>query len=525
MTHRLGLIAVAVGAIGFGITAEALAFSFAEPQLWVPDLVVGLAFVGAGLWRWHQRGALTGAAVLFLATGICWWLGNFSTQLLYLHRGPLVHLMLAYPGWRARSRLDGVVIAAAYIMAAIPALWPNEAVTIVFAVGLVLVGVHGFRTAVGFERHERRRALAACAAFAVVLIMGAALRLAYPPASVVEPLLIAYMIVLVVIAVGLGFVPASPPSTTVADLVVELGESRSGTLRDRLARELKDPGLQVGYWSAEAESFVDASGRAVTLPASGGRRTALRVDRNGSAFATVVVDATVLRDPGLTGAIAAATRLSTSNVALQEEVQAQAASVVASRRRLLVAADEERRQLEARVSDGPQQRLEDLAETLTGLGAAGAEVDRAREQLAQGLRELRELAQGLHPRELVKGGLPVALAGLAERATVPTEVDVRVPRMTAELELTLYLVCSEALANVAKYAQASRAWVEAAESAGRVHLAVTDDGRGGADPASGTGLRGLADRVEALGGRLSVQSPAGAGTRVAAEVPLGGDTA
>ena len=122
------------------------------------------------------------------------------------------------------------------------------------------------------------------------------------------------------------------------------------------------------------------------------------------------------------------------------------------------------------------------------------------------------------------GGLPAALAGLAERATVPTEVDVRVPRLTAELELTLYLVCSEALANVAKYAQASRVWVEAGESAGRVHLAVTDDGRGGADPAAGTGLRGLADRVEALGGRLSVQSPAGAGTRVAAEVPLGGDT-
>ena len=248
------------------------------------------------------------------------------------------------------------------------------------------------------------------------------------------------------------------------------------------------------------------------------------MDRNGSAFAIVVVGATVVRDPGLTGAIAAATRLSTSNVGLQEEVRAQAASVVASRRRLLVAADEERRQLEARVSGGPEQRLEDLAATLAGLSGAGSELDRAREQLAQGLRELRELARGLHPRELVDGGLPAALAGLAERATVPTEVDVRVPRLAVELEMTLYLVCSEALANVEKYAHASRVRVEASESAGRVHLAMTDDGRGGADPASGTGLRGLADRVEALGGTLSVQSPAGAGTRIAAEVPLGGDT-
>ena len=523
MTHRFGVTAVAVAAIAFGITAEAVAYPFDAAQRWVPDLVVGFAFVGIGLWRWQQRGRPTGPAVLLVATGFSWWLGTFSPQFVYLHRGLLVHLMLAYPGWRPRSRLDSVAIAVGYVMAAIPALWSNEAVPMAYAVVVVLVAARGYRVAVGLARQERRRALAACAAYAAVLILSAVLRLSLPLVAAADPLLIAYSVLLVAIAVGLFVVPMTSTSSAVADLVVELGESRSGTLRDRLARELRDPELRVGYWSADAQSYVDAAGRVVTLPAAGDARTALLVDRNGSAFAIVQVDATVLRDPGLTGAIAAATRLSTSNVGLQEEVRAQAASVVASRRRLLVAADEERRELEARVSGGPEQRLENLAAALARLSGAGSELSRAREQLDQGLRELRELARGLHPRELVDGGLPAALAGLAERTPVPTEVHVRVPRLTVELEMTLYLICSEALANVAKYALASHITVELSEAAGLVQLAITDDGRGGADPTRGTGLRGLADRVEAVGGRMSVVSPAGAGTRIAAEIPLGGD--
>jgi signal transduction histidine kinase len=520
-----GVVIVGAGlaTIGFGLAAEAAAFSWREPELWVPDLVVGLSLVGSGLFTWRSRQYPVGGAVLFMATGICWWLGNFSPQLLYLHRAPLVHLLLTYPGWRPRSRLDAVAIAAAYVSAVVPAVWRSDIVTIVLAVALVLVAARGFVVATGSTRHERLLALEASAALGLVLVGGAVARLTFPAGQMVEPALLAYEVVLVAIAVALPLGLRVRRSTAVADLVVELGESRSGTLRARLARELGDPALTVGYWSPDSRSYVDGSGAGVTLPAPESTRAALAVDREDQPFAVVVVDAAVLRDPVLTEAVAAATRLSTSNVELQEEVRVQAASVVASRRRLLVAADEERRQLEARVSDGPQQRLEALAETLATLRGTSPEVDRAQDQLDQTLRELRELARGLHPRDLAERGLPAALAGLAERAPVPTTVDAQIGRLPAELEITLYLICSEALTNVTKYARASSVKVAVAQRADRVTLVVVDDGRGGADPAGGTGLRGLADRVEVLGGILRVASPPGAGTSITAEIPLDGD--
>jgi signal transduction histidine kinase len=142
--------------------------------------------------------------------------------------------------------------------------------------------------------------------------------------------------------------------------------------------------------------------------------------------------------------------------------------------------------------------------------------------LALTLAELRELAAGLHPRVLSQRGLAGALAALAERSPLPVEVEVEVPagRLPEEIEAAAYFVCSEALANVAKYASASRAAVSVLARDGRLHVEVVDDGRGGAVIGGGTGLRGLADRVEALGGTLRLESPPGAGTRLAVELPI-----
>ncbi|HKP20938.1 MAG TPA: hypothetical protein VJT68_05445, partial [Thermoleophilaceae bacterium] len=335
-----------------------------------------------------------------------------------------------------------------------------------------------------------------------------------------------YEAVLVAVAIGLYRRLRATAGSAVADLVVELGETRSGRLRDRLARALGDPTLQVGYWSPELDAYLEDKGGRLDLPKPSSGRSAMLVEREGRPFAVLVHDAAVLRDPALVEAVASATRLSASNVALQSEVRAQTRELTASRRRLLVAADEEGRRLEARLREGPERRLAGLDEVLADIGPSridSGHLERARDQLGRALDDLHELARGLHPRELAEGGLPGALESLAERAPVRVELDVRVERLPGELEAAVYFVCAEGLANVAKYASASTARLQVAAQGTRLTAVVVDDGIGGADMTRGTGLQGLADRVEALGGTLSVSSPAGGGTRLAAAIPLGGE--
>ncbi len=153
----------------------------------------------------------------------------------------------------------------------------------------------------------------------------------------------------------------------------------------------------------------------------------------------------------------------------------------------------------------------------------GSDIDRSEAQLERTLDELRQLAQGLHPRVLAEAGLPGALASLAGQAPVPVEVVAPAAKLPADVEAVAYFLCSEALANIAKHASASRISVSVKAGDGQVRVLIEDDGVGGADPARGTGLQGLADRVEALGGTLHIESPAGGGTRLAAEIPLGGE--
>ena len=520
--RRVGLL-VWPAAVGLGVASESAAFSWDDPGRWLPDLLVGLAFIACGLLAWERRG-VHGAGALFAATGVSWFLGNFSADLLYLHRGFLVHLVLAYPGWRPRSRLDLVAIAVAYAVAIAAPVSQSEVATIATALALVAVAARGYGVAVGPARRERLTALQAAAALGAVLVGGAAARLAVPGGDAADPALLAYQAVLVAVAVGLYARLRDPAASAIADLVVELGETRSGTLRDRLAQALGDPTLEVGYWSADAGGHFDHAGRELALPDPASGRSATRVEREGLPFAVLVHDAAVLRDPALVEAVASATRLSASNVALRAEVEARAGDLRASRRRLLVAADRERRRLEARLREGPERRLVEQQDALANAGGPNnANLERARTQLSRTLDDLHELARGLHPRELTETGLRGALASLAERAPVPVELDVRVERLPDELEATVYFVCAEALVNIAKYASASCARLEVAAREGRVIAVVADDGIGGAAASPGTGLQGLADRVEALGGTLHVESPAGSGTRLAAVIPLGGE--
>jgi PAS domain S-box-containing protein len=213
---------------------------------------------------------------------------------------------------------------------------------------------------------------------------------------------------------------------------------------------------------------------------------------------------------------------------LNDELQARLEDLAASRARIVTAGDIERRRLERNLHDGAQQRLVALSLSLRlALGkldadpaAARAILTGAADELGLALDELRELARGLHPAVLSDRGLRPAVEMLAGRAPVPVEIE-EIPdeRLPEPVEAASYYLIAEALTNVAKYAQASVVRVRVARDENGVAVEVSDDGVGGADPGDGSGLRGLADRVEALGGSLEVRSPAGAGTSLRAEMP------
>ena len=200
--------------------------------------------------------------------------------------------------------------------------------------------------------------------------------------------------------------------------------------------------------------------------------------------------------------------------------------LAASRARIVAAGDDARRRLERNLHDGAQQRLVSLALTLRMAARRHGEdpdLTRAGEELTLALEELRELARGIHPAVLTERGLEPAVESLASRAPLPVEVDICLAeRLPGPVEAAAYYVVAEALTNVAKYARASEVIVGVGRSNSHACIEVRDDGVGGAAADRGSGLRGLADRVEALGGRLVLDSPAGEGTTLRAEIPVGG---
>jgi signal transduction histidine kinase len=532
---------VLLAGVAVGLTAEWVGFGWDDPRHWIPDLAVGWSLIGCGLVASRRRPeSRTGP--LMAATGFTWFLGNFASvgvaavawaaaHLVYLHRGPLVQLVLAYPSGRPGSRLVRGAVAVGYAAAVITPIWRSEAATILLAGLLLAVCAREYVRAVGRARRARLIALQAAAGLSLVLAGTAAARLLLPPEEVSGPSLLVYEVALCVLAGGLlaGLLVAPWQRAAVADLVVELGEARSGTLRGELSRALGDPSLEIGYWLPDRAVFVDAEGRVLALPDAGSGRSVTIVEREGQPVAALVHDPAVLEDPGLLEAVASAAQLAASNARLRAEVQARVVELEVSRRRILMARDEERRRLEHRLREGAERRLGELADTLRrGRRFASGErtrdqMARAEDQLARTLEELRRLAHGLHPRVLSEHGLAGALAVLAKDLSLPVEIKISDDQLPKRVAVAVYFVCAEALTNVAKHAAAAHIAVAVTSSDGRVRVEIADDGIGGADPAQGSGLRGLADRVETFGGTLLVESTSGHGTRLAAEIPLGGE--
>jgi signal transduction histidine kinase len=506
-----------------GIAAEWIYFGWGDPGEWLPDLTTGWTLIACGLVGWARRPE-SRSGPLLAATGFAWFAANLlGDEALYLHRGPLIHLTLSYPYGRIDSRLERGAVAVAYGAALVPAIWSSDIATFALCALFVLVAGSGYVHALGHERRTRRAAFGATAFIGAVLAGSAAARLAVQTGEMTDATLLVYEAALCTLAVALlvGLVVQPWMRTKVTDLVVDLGQTGSGTLRDALAEALGDPTLEVGYWLGRR--YVDAAGRPLALPDAESDRKITRVDRDGEAIAVLVHDAAVLDDPGLSDALASAARLAAANARLQAEVQVQVDELGESRRRLVHAGDEERRRLERRLHETVERRLAELAgafEQAEPRAANAAHLSGVREQLGLALGELRDLAAGLHPGGLERGGLYGALAELAERSPVPVDLHVADVRAGEELERATWFVCSEALANVVKHASASRAAISVDEREGILFVEISDDGAGGAELGSGSGLAGLADRVEALGGRLALDSPIGGGTRLSATLPL-----
>ena len=365
-----------------------------------------------------------------------------------------------------RRALTGAAIAVFYAAAVITPVWQSETATILLAA--LLPGVCGYEYArmVGPARRMRLIALQAAAGLGFVLAATAVVDLVVAPEDASVASLLAYEVAVVVVAgvllAGLLLGPVEGQRSPI--WCCSLASARSRTLRSELARAIGDPALEIGYWLPEAGTFVDADGGTLPLPGAGSDRSATVVERDGLPAAVLIHDPAVLSDQALLDAVAAAAQLESANARLHAEVRAQIAELAASRRRILEAGDQARRRLERRLHDGAERRLDGIAgDPVTGAGwARRASRPQTRSRAAKissgkRLEELRQLALGLHPRALSEHGLAGALARLADGSPVPVEISVASSRLAPHVEAAAYFVCSEGLANVAKYAAASRA--------------------------------------------------------------------
>jgi signal transduction histidine kinase len=564
---------------GLALTGGAVAaFSFVSAfhsetvssELGEPFVVAALvnwntiAYVLCGLVAWSRRpesrfGPLLVAAGFanFLST-LSWTTNELSytagQALDFLPPILFLHVFLAFPTGRLETRLERWVVGAGYaigiglelVRMGAGAFGPNNLLEVspnadvaLWALRAQLVGVSALILAgagvLAFKRLREGRPLRRSAAllvdaFTLGLLMIAFLFLAIvfggPATQEIRWATLA-TIGLAPIVFLVALLHARLARSSVGGLFIELRQDPKPTdIRDALARALRDPSLSLVYWLPDFQAYVDLDGRRVELTNEPGRTTTL-IDRDGAHVAALQHDSALTDEPELLAAVTAGAGIAVENARLHAELRARLEELHGSRARVLEAGQSERQRLERNLHDGAQQRLIALSLELSllesrlgGDPAAASRLVLARAEVAASLEELREVARGLHPAVVSAHGLEVALEQLAARAAVPVRLSVEVGRRLPEaLEVAAFYLVSESLANVAKYAQASSARVEVTRRASDVVVEVADDGVGGADEDRGSGLRGLADRVEALGGTLRVWSPAGGGTRVRAEIP------
>jgi signal transduction histidine kinase len=539
--------------------------------------IIGLGFLGAGLLaRWRRPANATG--VLMATVGVL-WLGSLLGEveapapfaagvvLSVAFYAGLAHLLLAFPSGRLGSRLARVLIGSLYVVAfghpltqllllrhpteddadpVSPLLLSDQpslagtvdALWALAAVGLIALIV---REVLGHWRRgtaAERRSLAPVLWCGVAVLGALAATVAAQTAGLPEAVAQVCQAVSVAAFVALpyaflaGLLRARySRAEAVDDLIDALAEAADRqNLRDSLATALGDPTLVLVFHLADRDEWVDAQGLPFRLPnADDPRRALTLIERDGQPIGALIHDTSLREQTGLLRTAAAAASLAVDNDRLAAELRARIAELEESRAKVVTGALAERRRLERDLHDGAQQRLVSLS---LQLSMARSRVSRDPEgtaelltqagtELAFALEELRELARGIHPAVLTDRGLHAAVEALADRSPVTVELHgfTSTARLPPAIEAAAYFVIAEALTNVAKSAGARQASVSFSRRAGDAVVWVADDGCGGAVASPGGGLSGLADRLAAVDGRLTIDSPRGAGTVIRAEIP------
>jgi signal transduction histidine kinase len=571
---------LALGVVGFVAGAVPLALALANEGGHQRELIavtgplIGWAFVGTGIYAWlRQPDNRFGALMAAVGFSACLaglrvstepWVFIFGLLFITSQWALLYHMLLAFPGGRLHGTLERVLVGGMYLSA-----WVVHPVQVLFqdtaAAGfpdnpLLIEG--NSQLAVDLARFRYWFALVLLAALAVILArrwqaarrsQRQALASVYLSGGLVMLLLgVWYAGLLAEVDEGVAqaledaryVVLATVPfaflagllqsrvagAATVSEVVTRLGDPgmRGNRIYAALAEALRGTSLELAYWVPQRAQYVDASGRPFELPPDGSQRAVTRLGSEREKLAVLTYDPAREDERELVRAVAAATTLTLENDRLAAELRANVEQLRASRTRIVESGDDARRRLERDLHDGAQQRLVSLALTLRALSSRAdgdpglnRELEAARAELDRALHELRELARGIHPAVLSHAGLDGAIGALVARAPMPVTV-LGLPdrRLPSGVETAAYFVVAEALTNVAKYARASEATVSVRHEDGNVVVEVCDDGVGGANPDSGSGLRGLSDRVAALDGELDLESPPGAGTTLRARVPL-----
>jgi signal transduction histidine kinase len=541
-------------------------------------VAVGWAFLAAGLVATMRRPEnrlgllLSTAGLLLLARQLRYSEDPVLFTMFFAFGGlayaVVAHSALAYPSGRLRSRPERLLAVAGYAAAlafpvaillfydgsvrlqeiAVPreslimlagegglvhALDRTFVVVFYGVLACLFIALIAWRLAVASPRERRILAplLVAAVAIALRAVFESVLTFTEPrlTAGVLESLFWWQIAAFAALPLALlaGLLRARLARASIGDLVVELDGTPPAGIRAALARALGDPTLELGFWLPERGVFVDAAGRPLPVPENR-TRSVTRLEHDGEPYAVLVHDPSLNDEPKLVESASAAARLALENARLHAQVQAQLALVTESRARIVAAADEERRRIEGDLHDGAQQRLVALALELRRAQRRHGELDpdlagvlaSTVEGLQLSVEELRELALGIHPPVLTQQGLVAALEELAGRSPIPVTVDAaEIDRLPPAVEATAYFVACEGIANVTKHAAATCASLIVRQTDRTLVLEVVDDGTGGASSGAGSGLRNLADRVEGVGGRLSVESPSGGGTRLVAEIP------
>ena len=484
-----------------------------SPWLTTLDIATGLAFVvGAAIARGPSA-----ERMLMGAVGVAWLAASFLPATRSLHQSVLVVSLIAFPAGRVRGLTRWLLACLAVPVAF--GLLPQIGVTAVFALGALLVLIGG--------RRDTATAYPAVAAIAVAAVLGASWSVSRLRAEAFDPAvaLVGYELVLLAVAVSFPLAAAAVirSRARLADRL--LADERLVGLEGFavvLRRALSDPDVQVFRWDGSNAGYVDEGGRSV--PTGGGERRWLTVADAESPVAVVAYKSSALDDPGTAEAVTAAVRLAVRHERLQHEQQQQLAELEASRARIVAAADREREraatQLRGDVGVSLQLAQSELSAVRSAAGNTTAveSLDIVVGELATAQTEIVELVAGIPPAQLGSGRLQEALQALAQRSPIPVSVTVATDAASdQDTEAALFYVCSEALANAVKHADAKRIGIAVRRVNGAIEAVISDDGRGGADP-TGSGLQGLADRLATLNGQLRVDTPPGAGTTVTAMV-------